>query len=313
MNFSEEVTPAGFQLKILYNSWNFLVFTKKGESIYADDEKRSLLHSVPLLVFVGQSLSLPRQAGEKYFMCKVRDGKLIVPYDDIAEGMRKYLFIDTDEKSDMIPVRMLIVPRMQDMIRIIDIREQPDKVIVDSTVNENDIIVIKNRYKLDDVIHAEYANNYAQVEKNIKRVEFRVSNLNMLSMNPVFLAATHLRIDELTKLKQVFLDFELTELDCEYIIHFIRIKRKQLEEGDRRLATLDNLESSYLFYLYLLQRDDESIRSAIDDIENVSDIAPYQTLVLKVKSIYPGKEEQEMYAEYEKLLSEKRESFSVST
>ena len=37
------------------------------------------------------------------------------------------------------------------------------------------------------------------------------------------------------------------------------------------------------------------------------DLAPFNTLVSKVKSIYPGKEEQLLYIEYENLILEKQE------
>jgi len=50
----------------------------------------------------------------------------------------------------------------------------------------------------------------------------------------------------------------------------------------------------------------------INSRSDVKMLAPFRTLVSKVKSLYPGKEDQLLYTDYENLLMERREELIKS-
>ena len=52
-------------------------------------------------------------------------------------------------------------------------------------------------------------------------------------------------------------------------------------------------------------RDDEGVRSMIESQTDARKMTPFSTLISKVKSIYPNREEQILYTEYEQIVAEK--------
>jgi hypothetical protein len=310
MNFIEEKTPKGFLLKIMFDTWQFLAFDKKGSSIYVDKEGRGLLHTVPVIIFVGTTFSVKMEHDREYTMLKIREGKIVVPYKDLHDGKTKYFFIETDKELDAVPARIKLVSSVTEMVRNIDMSIRPEFVVVDDGITPNDVIIIKNRYKVEDVIYIELANNYFLSEKLKIPDMDRVINLNMMSANPVFLARIHLRSMDLSKINQLLLDFELTALDTEYIMHFIQMMLDDADNDEavqKNMKMLIDLRDSFKFYLALLQKKDEEIRAIISVIEDVKKITPYRTLISKAKSIYPGSDEQILFTEYDNILIDKKE------
>jgi len=310
MDFVEEKTPEGIQLKIIFNKWQFLAFNSKGSSIYADREGRSLLYNVPLIIFVGKNFVKRRDYDRDYSMLKIRKGAVILPYLSIKDNTKRYIFIQTDKELDMIPVRLLYVESVAAMIKEIDIKINPDFIIVDESISSNDIIIIKNRYRVDEVIHSEMANHLALAQKRSRnKTDGGSINLNMLSSNPVFLASIHLKSMDLSKINQLLLDFELTPLDTEYILNFIEKCLAEEQEKSRETKNLEmllELRDSFKFYFFLLQKSSDDIDRMINSITDLKRLTPFRTLISKVKSIYPGREEQLLYTEYENLLMEKK-------
>ena len=310
MNFIEEKTPKGYLLKIFFEKWQFLAFDKRGKSIYADAEGRSLLHTVPVIIFIGTNFDIMRDFGREYSLLKIRNGSIIVPYLDLHDNKTKYFFLPTAKELDVLPVRMMIVKDVAQMVREIDIAIRPDYIAVDDGVTPNDVIIIKNRYKVEDIVYVELANNYFLAERLMIPDVDRVINLNMMSSNPVFLARIHLRNMDLAKINQLLLDFEITALDTEYILNFI-ITLLETGENDPNIQKnrpmLEDLLHSFKFYHGLLKKDETMVRDMIGSISDVKKLTPYRTLVSKVKSMFPGSEEQKLYTEYENIVYDKLE------
>lgn len=311
MNFIEEKTPKGYLIKILFDNWQFLAFNSQGKSIYADKEGKSLLHEVPVLVFIGRTFEIKTEFDREYSLLKIRDGSIIVPYFDLKDNKTKYFFLETDKEMDAIPVRMMQVGDVAQMVREMDVAVRPRFVIVDDTVTPNDVIVIKNRYKVDEIVYIELANNYFLAERfQIPETEQEEINLNMMSSNPVFLARIHLRTMELSKINQLLLDFEITALDTEYILSFLQ---EALNGADtdpnimKNRPVLLDLLNSFKFYHGLLEKNEEEVRKMIESISDVKKLTPYRTLVSKVKAMYPGAEEQKLYTVYENIVYDKLE------
>ncbi len=316
MDFNEERTPDGLLIKILLDKWQFLAFDKKGRSIYVDSEGRGILHRVPLIIFVGRDFEVRREYEREYHLLKVRDGQIIVPYLDRKDLKTKYFFIPTDKALDLIPVRIKTVPNIAFMVKEIDVTLEPDYVAIDDSVTSNDIIIIKSRYKVDDVIFVELVNNVAVNDQMMLPDDDRPVNLNIMSSNPVFLARIHLRNMALSQLNQLLLDFEIAALDTEYIIKFIEelLEKEDSDESvQKNRQMLIDIRDAFQFYLYLLQRNDDEVKEMIQTIESPQKLAPYRTLVSKVQALHPEKEEQLIYTEYENMIMERREELMERT
>ncbi len=315
MDYIEEKTPRGYMIKILFLKWQFLAFDRKGKPFYADHEGRSLVHKVPLILFVGSTIQKVREYDKKYTMIKIRDGSMIIPYKDVRDNKKKYFFITTDKTLDMIPVRIITSGSIIQLVQNVDVSMAPDYVVVDDNITTNDIFLIRSRYKIDDIIYIELVNNYFLNERMDVPDSEQFQNINMMSTNPVFLAQIHLRNMDLAKLNQLLLDFEIPAIDIEFIVYFIEM----ILEGDENDSSilqhrrmLEELRDSFKFYLFLLQKSDTDIRGMINSRNNVKTLAPFRTLVSKAKSLYPGKEDQLLYTEYENLIMARREDLIKS-
>lgn len=310
MNFIEEKTPNGYLLKIFFDKWQFLAFDRRGRSIYADSEGRSLLHAVPVVVFVGKTFDIRRDYERNYHLLKIRGGSIIVPYTDVRDKKTKYFFLNTEKEMDAIPVRMMIVEDVAQMVREIEVSVQPDYVVVDDAVTPNDVIIIKNRFKVNEIIYIELANNFFLAERLQIPDTDRVMNLNMMSANPVFLTRIHLRTMDLAKINQLLLDFEITAPDTEYIMSFLQ-EALDKADGDpsmqKNIPMLLDLVNSFKFYHSLLEKDETLIKQMIDSTTDVKKLTPFRTLVSKVKAMYPGAEAQKLYTVYENILYDKLE------
>ena len=310
MDFIEEKTPEGLVIKIFLKKQQFLAFDRKGQSIYTDSEGRRLLHRVPLMITVGKSFKVIRDISKEFTLLKIRDGNILFSYRDLIDKKMKYVYLPTDTIIDLIPVKIHTVDTIEMMIRAFDASTEPDYILVDKTITDNDIVIIKGRYRVANLIRLEESNNYIIFERNRPPVdEDRIINLNMMSNNPVFLARFHLRSMDLSKINQLLLDFDISALEAEFISNFINVLLRH-EDDDiikKNKNMLLELEDSFKFYMYLLQRNDEDIRKVIDSRDSVKKLAPFSTLVSKVKSLYPGKEEQLQFTDYENIITDKIE------
>jgi hypothetical protein len=313
MDFVEEKTPSGIALKILLNRWHFLAFDKKGKTIYADADGRTQLHKVPLIIFLGKNISARNPFSLEYTLAKIRKKNIIIQYKDRRDNRIKYLFIPTDKKIDMIPVKIFPVDSIVSLVREVDKKLEPDYIVVDSTQSENDYVIIKSKLKTAEIIKIDSQNNYYII--NSKRTENdhdeyeKSINLNMMSNNPVYLARVHLASMELSKVNQLLLDFDLNALDSEYIFTFISNILKNTDDPlvIKNQPMLQHLRDAFIFYMLLLQKKDDAVKEMIGRITSTREFAPYMTLIQKAKSIFPGREDQILYTDYENMLFNRKD------
>jgi len=307
MDFVEEITPRGLTIKILFNKWKFLVFDKRGNSIYPDKEKKSPLFHIPLIFFIGKNFETIRDYHKDYYLLKVRNDSMILPYYSVKESKISYFFIKCEKDIDLIPVRITGFKNIAEILKKVESKSQIDLLIIDDTITPNDIVILKNRYKIDDFLNSKKI--FKPYKKDAEEPEGNSAplNINLLSENPVFLSIFHLKNLDFSKVNQLLLDFELTALETEYILNFIKklINKEDIAEKDKEKA--QNLQEYYKFYHYLIQKDTTNVEEMINQINSRKKIPSYRTLISKAKSIFPGKEEQLLYTEYENLLIEKRD------
>lgn len=310
MDFTEEKTPTGYTLKILLDKSKFLVFNSRGESFSADNEGRSLLHKLPTFVFIGNIFLIERDHSKEYSLLKIRDDTLILPYRNIIEKKRKFLFIHYVTQVDMIPARILSIKSYSSMLKDVPSDTEIDYLIVDESLSETEISVLTSRYKPREILKVttEKVPDSSDNDEPEKSSDF--ININTMSDNPVFLASYHLKNMALSNLNQLLLDFEISAFDTQFIIHLIKeIIEKNGKDSEiiRNSQMLNDLKNSYEFYLALIVRDTEMVKEKIELETDIKKVAPYRTLVSKVRAMNPGTEDQLLYTEFENLVLEKEE------
>ncbi len=309
MDFAEEKTPAGYTLKVMFKTWKFLIFNNMGDTIPADPEGRSLLHKIPLIIFVGNIFTIERDYDREYTLLKIQNGKLVLPYNNIIEKKRKYLFIPMESEVDQIPAIIQHQRNYSSMLKDFTTEADIDYLIIDGSISETELSVIISKYKPFKVIDiTETLSSDSQQTDKEDNVSY--ININTLSENPVFLAGMHLKKMALSNLNQLLLDFDISPLDTQYILFYIRrlLESPSPEsELEKNRKTLQEIKNSFEFYLALIQRDEESIKEIISTLTDHKKISPYKTLVSKVRSMHPGNEEQLLYTEYENMVLEREE------
>ncbi len=231
----------------------------------------------------------------------------------MIEKKRKYIFLDTEIQADMLPSEIRIVSGYSSMLRDIPSDMEIDYIITDASINETEIAVITSRYKPGMIIVN--PSSSALPDSGSKQgKEFEYTSINTMSDNPVFLALMHLKRMSLSSLNQLLLDFDISALDIKYIIYFIDdILEKRGAEADvqKNLNMLSDLKNAFTFYLALIQRDEETVKEKINSETDPKKLSPYQTLVSKVRSMNPGRDDQLLYTEFENLVLERKEHIQV--
>jgi hypothetical protein len=309
MNFAEEKTPSGLILKVMFNKMKYLVFNNRGESISADSEGRSLLHKMPSIIFLGTTFEVERDYDREFSLLKIRDNHLIVPYRNIIEKKKKYIFINLFAKSDMVPASITHVKGYSSMLKEIPSGTEIDYLIVDETLSETEVSVIASRFKPMDIIYIS-AQKKEESEDTSGSKETGFININTMSDNAVFLASYHLRHMALSNLNQLLLDFDISAFDTQYIIYLLNdILMNRTDENEilRNMNMLIELKNSFEFYLALIERDGDTVKSLLEKETDYRKLASYRTLVSKVSSMNPGREGQLLYTEYENLVMDRLE------
>ena len=119
-------------------------------------------------------------------------------------------------------------------------------------------------------------------------------NLNIMSSNPVFLAKIHLKKLALSNVNQILLDFDISSLEAEYMLRFIETmlaNKQNDEEIEKARPKLESQADSFRFYINLLNKNDNDIRKMINEIDSLSKLSSYSTLLAKVKLLFSKQED----------------------
>ena len=305
--FLEENTPAGYTIKIMPSSWQFLVFDKQGNSVDIYGNSKKFTNNLPLLMFVGEKFKIKRDYLKEYYLLKVRNGNMIVPYIDRTNEKSCYTFVEMKVNIDVIPVRIICVPNISVMMKTIDAKITPDFTLVDDTLSASDIFIIQNRYRAETIINVdEKTEDVPDVEDTD---EYIFDNLNMYSQNPVFLAAAHLRAMDISKLNQLLFDFQLTPVDLEGIIYYLNTyikKHKAIGRNTSVVTMFTRLKKRMDFHLLLLLNDTgPDIISMIETEEDLNMLHSFKDLIVKVRLFTSGEQNKDILNNYEALLDKR--------
>lgn len=301
--FIKESTPAGYTIKIMPSSWQFIVFDEKGNSVDIHENSPKLTYSLPIIIFIGENFKISRDYSKEYHLLKIRNGSMIIPYREKGDKITRYAFAATGIKLDLVPVRIVNKTSLSVMMKEIDAKTVPDWLLIDNSVSDNDLYIIKRRYHAENIIRT--AQKETHIEEEGKDTGDHFYNLNILSQNPVFLTASHLRSMDIANLNQLILDFELTPIDLEAIIRYIDIYLNDPNVAARNKDGLQTLKLLSNFYLQLLLRNDNEINELIENESNSSRLYSFEALVMKVKMLLLGSSDVDIITAYEEKLKNK--------
>lgn len=319
----EKNTPKGIILKIMPEKAKFLAFARGGATIYSDESKTKLLHEMPTVVFIGADFVVPPAELEGDFsLHKVLKGQALVVFKLHEKDQERYLFLPIHCEVDLIPIKVKKMDSVAELVKAIQGGLKPSYIIVSRAITRSDVIIIKNRYTMANIVlvddrktsfEAEFPGNVQAREIPTERRATDIAkeiNINMLSNNPVFLARLHLRELNFSKVSQLLFDFDLSKDDSEYILSFLNTMIKRSEEKEelaKNIEKIKALKNSFQFYLNLLTMQGDEIKKMISECKSTSDVAAYRTLIAKVKPLYEGTENEFTFTDYENLLYEQNE------
>jgi hypothetical protein len=320
MEYIEEKTPKGITIKVILKKWKFIAFDKNGNSIYAGDDNMNLMHKVPLIIFLGTNFQVKHAHKTDISLLKVSKGELVVPYTFKDTDLKGFLYINYNNKIDQIPARLVSADDMFTLVNWISTGIRPDYIIVDKNITRDDILVIKNRCPTAGVVMAGRDQKIKEEQKHVDEINpeakrravdiLKEVDINIISNNPVFLARIHLRKMDLSRVKQLLLDFDLSEIETQYIMSFLDTmlaKSDMVEELKIAKPTLVSLRDSLQFYIYLLRKDDANLKKMIEQIPNKNELAYFSTLLAKRKLLFNDTNDQLLFTNYENLIYDSKE------
>lgn len=316
--YIEEKTPKGFTLKVIVKKSSFLVFDQSGGTVYSDPEGLKVIHRIPIIAFLGSTFAIRNRKISDFTLFKVSKNKIVIPFFMAYERDIRYILIDTAETIDMMPVRILLIPSIMGVVREADPNMRPDLFIIDRSVTANDVVLVKNRVPgakvvlADEIARTPGAPRGGPSEEQERAVdEVTNVNLNMMSQNPVFLARVHLRQLDLSKVKQLLLDFDMSVPDAGFIHTFISSMLAKAD-GDEQLlpqkARLAELAEDFQFYIAVMNRNPDEVNAMIDAIDDHKKISSFMTLIAKARSILEAQSDALLITEFENRILERKDS-----
>lgn len=315
--YIEEKTPKGFTLKIIVKKGVFLVFDQSGGTVYSDPAGLKVIHRIPILAFLGSSFAIRNRKISDFTLFKVSKNKIVIPFYMSGERDMRFLLLDSPETIDMMPVRIQLISSIMGVVRENDPALRPDIFIIDKSVTSNDIVLVKNRVPGVRVLLAdEVSRSGAHLQREITAEDRAIDeindvNLNMMSQNPVFLARVHLRQLDLSKVKQLLLDFDMSVPDAGFIHTFIlsMMNKADTDESLRpHKQRMSELAEDFLFYIAVMNRSAPEVEAIIDAITDTKKISSYMTLIAKARSILEQQSDILLVTEFENKILEKKEA-----
>ncbi len=312
----EETTPKGYVLKINLKKLTFIAFDRLGGTVYAGPHGESTIHKIPVICFMGKRFILKEMMINSYHLVKVSRNKLLLPYYIAGNKDRHYHLIDTEESMDMIPVKIIKTESVLDFIQLVEDGAKPDFIFIEADMQENDIIVFRNRYTKGTLVRVDTSTETLVTQEKEERETKNnyTVNLNTMSTNPVFLASIHLRNFKLSSVKQVLLDFELSDEDAMYITSYLEIMKKKGKYPNpyKNESKLDEMIADFKFYRALINKNTDVIKEMIDEIDNLSVLSAYMTILAKAQSVVSEDAPSDLdFVDYENLLYDKKEQLNA--
>ncbi|MBE7413435.1 MAG: hypothetical protein L6Q54_06535 [Leptospiraceae bacterium] len=263
--YEEKKTPAGFLVKVRLAKMTYVVFTSRGPEIPKGSKNNSIIVPVPRIVFLGEDFDLSHfHTGELSFV-SVKAGKMVIPYQHGGSKEVKTIFLNSGSGSDILPIIIYHFKKTQDFIVGSELNNEFHHLVIDEDFPRQEMVSLKIRFPTLNILIIKRkivaqakdssAENSVTTEKDVVNSDkvratdiiASGSNLNMYSENPVFLARIHLRNMELDKVRQILLDFKLTQEDVVFIRTFLTVmlknenNKEELRANKEKIQILDEI------------------------------------------------------------------------
>ncbi|EQA46568.1 hypothetical protein LEP1GSC050_0364 [Leptospira broomii serovar Hurstbridge str. 5399] len=291
--YEERKTPAGFLVKVRLAKMTYVVFTTKGPEIPKGAKNQSIVVPVPRVAFLGEEFDLSHfRLGELSFV-NVRQGKLVIPYQHTSSGNEvRTIFLNSGSECDILPVIIFHYKEVEEFLRAKEEGVELHHLVLDEEFPRQDLVTLKIRFPSLNmlIIKRKVAQKLEapggvmpgkeELERSLREessiVDFNKvratdllekGNLNMHSMNPVFLARVHLRKVELEKVKQLLLDFSLRPEEVVFIRTFLEVMIRNDEKKEELVSwkvKLQNLDEGFRLAGLILEMKEMEFEVELD-------------------------------------------------
>ncbi|TGK01741.1 hypothetical protein EHQ53_14760 [Leptospira langatensis] len=292
--YEERKTPAGYLVKVRLAKMSYVVFTSKGPEVPKGARNQSIVVPVPRIVFLGEDFDLSHfRLGELSFV-NVKQSKLVIPYQHSSSGNEvRTIFLNSGSECDILPVMIYHYNRIEELLQARESGVEMHHLVLDEEFPRQDLVALKIRFPSLNmlIIKRKVAQKIGPgagappppkevLEKSLREdssiVDFNKvratdllekGNLNMHSMNPVFLARVHLRKMELEKVKQLLLDFALKPEEVAFIRTFLDVMVRNEDDKDELkgwTSKLQNLDEGFRLAGLILETKEDEFEAELD-------------------------------------------------
>ncbi|TGK03841.1 hypothetical protein EHO59_09925 [Leptospira semungkisensis] len=292
--YEERKTPAGYLVKVRLAKMSYVVFTSKGPEVPKGARNQSIVVPVPRIVFLGEDFDLSHfRLGELSFV-NVKQSKLVIPYQHSSSGNEvRTIFLNSGSECDILPVMIYHYSQIDDLLQARESGVEMHHLVLDEEFPRQDLVALKIRFPSLNmlIIKRKVAQKIGpgagsptppkeELERSLREdssiVDFNKvratdllekGNLNMHSMNPVFLARVHLRKMELEKVKQLLLEFALKPEEVAFIRTFLDVmirNEDNKEELKGWAGKLKNLDEGFRLAGLILETKEEEFEAELD-------------------------------------------------
>ena len=257
----EMKTPAGFLVKVKAEKESCIVFNQDNEPEVVGEggqSENSMDQAVPGVLFIGKLFRMVLGT-QGYVLARNQGYKLKIPYRLDPGAELRHLSLTCHSSSDQFPIKLRHAESVKTFISQESVGEVFRYMVLDSGVTRIDLVNLRSRYPDAQIVVIKGNKSYTprQTETKATRVnddQVRASDLvkndqaGEMSKNPVFLARLYLRNLELEKVKGLFLRFQMTNEEIQFVRTFLDImirNEHNKEELTSSRAELEKLNEVY--------------------------------------------------------------------
>lgn len=241
-------TNAGFLIEILPDGLRCTV-SKEGRLEIPHGGNPDGLQSVPGVAFIGKGYA---PVADGTVLVSNRSFKMYVPYS-LDGSARRTMAIPCQSYADQFPVHITTWPDVQTFLNSTESEiKKWSHIVVEQSVDRLQMVSLKVKRPVAKILIMHSDANQGQPDSKIRATDIiRNSNPSKdgYTQNPVFMARLYLRQLDLSRMKEMPLQFNLTAEDVQFIRTFLSIMirnehdKSELKKEKKSLEQLDQFLS----------------------------------------------------------------------
>lgn len=258
-------TPAGFDIQIRPDGIRCTV-SKEGRLEIPQGGNKDGIQPVPGAAFVGKGFA-PVVDGT--VLVPNRSFKLYVPYS-LDGSARRSMALPSQSYSDQLPAHVGVWPSVDSFLGSTAAEVNKwSHIIVDSSVDRLQMVSLKVKRPSAKILimHGDEKQPEQPSEKVRATDIVSQSGSDGYSQNPVFMARLYLRQLDISRMKQMPLEFDLTQEDVQFIRTFLSIMiRNESNKPDlaKEKPALENLDEFFSLVYAIIGHDWQRVDDALE-------------------------------------------------